>query len=207
MKAFFFSAMLAGILTLPISVPAAEDGKENVKKDQPLPLKPSRNVDFKTAEGTWLSLDISPDGKTIVFDLVGDLYSVPIAGGEARKLTSGMAFNSQPRFSPDGKRITFLSDRGGSENVWIADADGSNPKQLSQDEQSEFASPVWTPDGYYVIASRFTQFPIGAAELWMYHVKGGAGVQVTKSHTKADSTPRKWLNAVGPSLSKDGQRH
>jgi Tol biopolymer transport system component len=205
MKAFFYSAILAGILALPAPSAAAEDAKEDVKKDQALPLKPSRNVDFKTTEGTWLSLDISPDGKTIVFDLVGDLYSIPSSGGEARKLTSGMAYNTQPRFSPDGKKLTFLSDRGGSENVWIADADGSNPKQLSQDEQSEFASPAWTPDGYYVMASRISQFPIGAAELWMYHVKGGAGVQVTKSHTKADSSPRKWTNALGASLSKDGR--
>jgi len=205
MKAFLFSAILAGILAIPVPAPAAEDAKDDAKKDQPLPLKPSRNIEFKTSEGTWLSLDVSPDGKTILFELVGDLYTMPISGGEARKLTSGMGFNSQPRFSPDGKKIAFLSDRGGAENVWIADADGSNPKQLSQDEQSEFASPVWTPDGYYVIVSRFTQFPIGAAELWMYHVKGGAGVQVTKSHTKADTTPRKWLNALGPSLSIDGR--
>jgi Tol biopolymer transport system component len=205
MKAPFLSAILTGILALPVAASAAEDAKDTAKKDQPLPLKPSRNLDFKTSEGTWLSLDVSPDGKTIVFDLVGDLYSVPITGGAARKLTSGMAFNSQPRFSPDGKKITFLSDRGGSENVWIADADGGNPKQLSQDEESEFASPTWTSDGYYVIASRFTQFPIGAAELWMYHIKGGAGVQVTKSHLKNDTSPRKWTNALGPSLSKDGR--
>jgi len=209
MKALFLSAILAGILALPIPALAAEeareDAKKDAKKDQPLPLKPSRNVEFKTSEGTWLSLDISPDGKTIVFDLVGDLYSMPASGGEARKLTSGMAYNTQPRFSPDGKKITFLSDRGGSENVWIADADGSNPKQLSQDEQSEFVSPVFTPDGYYVIASRVPQFPVGAAELWMYHVKGGAGVQVTKSHLKPDTSPRKWTNALGASLSKDGR--
>jgi Tol biopolymer transport system component len=202
MKAIFFPAILATILAIPAPSRAADDKD---KKDQALPLKPSRNVEFKTSEGTWLSLDVSPDGKTLIFELVGDLYSMPISGGEARKFTSGMGFNSQPRFSPDGKKITFLSDRGGSENIWIADADGSNPKQLSQDEQSEFASPTWTPDGYYVIASRFTQFPIGAAELWMYHIKGGAGVQVTKSHTKADSSPRRWLNALGPSLSKDGR--
>jgi Tol biopolymer transport system component len=204
MKALFCSALLAGILAA-IAAPAAEDAKEAPKKDQPLPLKASRNVDFKTSEGTWLSLDISPDGKTIVFDLVGNLYSLSISGGEARKLTSGLAYNTQPRFSPDGKKITFVSDRGGSENVWIADADGSNPKQLSQDEQSEFASPVFTPDGYYVIATRSTQFPIGAGELWMYHVKGGAGVQVTKSHTKPDTSPRRWTNALGASLSKDGR--
>jgi Tol biopolymer transport system component len=178
---------------------------EEAKKEQPLPLKPARNVEFTTNQGTWLSLDVSPDGKSILFELVGDLYTIPFAGGEAHRLTSGMAFNSQPRYSPDGKKIAFLSDRGGSENVWIADADGSNPKQLSQDEQSEFASPVWTPDGNYVMASRFTQFPIGAPELWMYHVKGGAGVQVTKSRAKPDARPSQWINAMGASLSKDGR--
>ena len=192
---------LAAILAVPGITRAAEEAK----KDQPLPLKPARNVEFTTDQGTWLSLDVSPDGKTILFELVGDLYTIPFSGGEARKLTSGMGFNSQPRYSPDGKKIAFISDRGGAENVWIADADGSNPKQLSQDQQSEFASPVWTPDGNYVIASRFTQFPIGASELWMYHVKGGAGVQVTKSKDRPDTSPRRWANALGASPSKDGR--
>jgi Tol biopolymer transport system component len=175
------------------------------KKEPPLPLKTARNVEFTTDQGTWLSLDVSPDGKTILFELVGDLYTIPIAGGEAHKITSGIAFNSQARYSPDGKKIAFISDRGGAENVWIADADGSNAKQLSQDEQSEFASPAWTSDGNYVIAARFTQFPIGADELWMYHVKGGAGVQITKSHTKPDTRPRQWINTIGASPSKDGR--
>jgi len=177
----------------------------DARKDQPLPLKPSRKVEFNTDQGTWLSVDVSPDGKTILFELIGDLYTVPFGGGEAHKLTSGMAFNSQPRYSPVGRKIAFISDRGGSENVWIADVDGSNPKQLSQDEQSEFASPAWTPDGNYVIAARFTQFPIGASELWMYHIKGGAGVQITRSHTKADTSPRRWVNTMGASPSKDGR--
>ena len=178
---------------------------EDAKKDSPLPLKPERNVQFTANQGTWLSLDVSPDGKTIIFDVVGDLYTIPFSGGEGRKLTSGMGFNSQPRFSPDGRKITFISDRGGAENVWIADADGSNAVQLSQDEQSEFASPVWTPDGNYVIASRSTQFPFGAEELWMYHIKGGAGIQVTKSKAKPDTPPRLWVNSLGASPSKDGR--
>jgi Tol biopolymer transport system component len=175
------------------------------KKEEPLPLVPTRKIEFTTNEGTWLSLDVSPDGQNLIFDLIGDLYTVPIAGGEAKKLTSGMAFNGQPTYSPDGKKIAFTSDRGGSENVWIADVDGANPKQLSHDDQSEFASPAWTPDGNYVIASRTTQFPIGAAELWMYHIKGGGGVQVTKSHTKPDAKPRQWTNALGASPSRDGR--
>ena len=183
----------------------SQSPEDKSKKEEPLPLKPARKVEFNTDQGTWLSLDISPDGQTIVFDLVGDLYTVPIAGGEAKKLTSGMAFNGQPHYSPDGKKLAFISDRGGAENVWIADADGTNPKQLSQDEQSEFASPTWTSDGNYVIAARETQFPIGAFELWMYHIRGGGGVQITKSHTKPDSKPREWLNTVGASPSTDGR--
>src|SRR5215469_11630417 len=208
MKSILTSLLLAALLVSPTF--AADDAKDakdtkDAKKESPLPLKPGRNVEFSTDQGTWLSLDVSPDGKTLILELVGDLYTLPVSGGEARKMTSGMGFNSQPRFSPDGKKITFISDRSGSENVWIADADGSNAKQLSQDEQAEFCSPIWTPDGNYVIASRFTQFPIGAAELWMYHVKGGAGVQVTKSKAKPDISVRRWVNALGASASKDGR--
>ena len=110
-----------------------------------LPLKPARKVEFTTDRGTWLSLDVSPDGKTILFELVGDLYTIPFTGGEAHKLTSGMAFNSQPRYSPDGKEIAFISDRRGAENVWIADADSSNPKQLSHDEEANSRDPSGPP--------------------------------------------------------------
>ena len=183
---------------------ATEAGAKD-KKEEPLPLKPARKIEFTTEAGTWLSLDVSPDGKTIIFDLVGDLYTVPITGGEAKKITSGMAFNNQPSYSPDGKKIAYISDAGGAENVWISDPDGKNPKQLSQEEQSEFTSPVWTPDGNYVIAGRTSQFPIGASELWMYHVRGGAGVQVTKSHPRPDTPIRKWVNSLGASPSRDGR--
>src|ERR1700687_1314444 len=73
-----------------------------------LPLKPERTLSFSTTEGTWLSLDVSPDGKRIVFDLLGHLYVLPIEGGEAKQITRGMGFDSQPRYSPDGSMIVFV---------------------------------------------------------------------------------------------------
>src|SRR6266436_1177082 len=97
-----------------------KEEKKDEKKDEKkgLSLKPDRKIEFTTDEGTWISLDVSPDGKTIVFELLGDLYTLPIEGGQAKLVSGGMAFDSQPKFSPDGKWIAFLSDREGSDNIW-----------------------------------------------------------------------------------------
>src|SRR5882672_9820717 len=148
-----------------------KDEKKEEKKDEKkgLPLKSDRKISFTTDEGTWLSLDVSPDAKTIVFELVGDIYTLPIEGGKAKLIDGGMAFDSQPKFSPDGQWIAFLSDREGSENVWIMHADGSGVKQVSKDPNSEFASPSWDPSGKYVYVCK-TRFGIGPREIWMYHV-------------------------------------
>ena len=128
-----------------------------------LPLKPTRTLNFTTDEGTWISTDVSPDGQTLIFDLLGDLYVIPIEGGEAKALTRGMAFDTQPRFSPDGRHIVFVSDRDGSENVWIMKADGSGAKQLTFGKDTVFISPEWTPDGNDIIAA--TQRGLGRK--WM----------------------------------------
>ena len=180
------------------AAPTAEEKKEG------LPLEPERKIEFVTSEATWLSLDVSPDGTSIVFELVGDLYSLPIAGGQATAITTGMAFDSQPRFSPDGKSIVFLSDRDGSENVWVANADGTNSRKLSRDQSTDFASPTWSADGTYIIVSRQ---PGGANtyELWMYHTRGGGGVQITKAKPKPDTPGNRRLNAMGPAASPDGR--
>ncbi len=137
---------------------------------------------LSTDEGTWMNLDVSPDGKTIVFDLLGDIYSMPISGGSATQLRGGLAFEVQPRFSPDGKKISFTSDAGGGDNIWIMNADGSAARQVTKESFRLLNNAVWTPDGNYLVARKhFTsQRSLGAGEMWMYHIDGGTGVQLTK---------------------------
>jgi len=181
-----------------------DEKKDEKKEEKKLSLKSARKIEFTTDEGTWISLDVSPDGKTIAFELLGDIYTMPIEGGEAKLIDGGMAFDSQPKFSPDGKWIAFLSDRDGNENVWIMHVDGSDPKQLSKDPTAEFASPSWSPDGNYVFVSK-AGFGINTFEIWMYHVQGGSGVQVTKAKP-APNTPRDQRhNAIGVVASADGK--
>src|SRR3984957_11467366 len=90
------------------------------------PLTPSKKVTIYTDEGTWMDLDVSPDGKNIVFDLLGDIYTMPITGGKATLLAGGKAWEVQPRYSPDGKLISYTSDREGGDNIWVMNADGTN---------------------------------------------------------------------------------
>lgn len=150
------------------------------------PPGPARDVAIDVSEGTWMSVDVSPDGQTIAFDLLGDLYTVPIAGGEANALTRGVAWDEQPRFSPDGRFIAFTSDRGGGDNLWIVGRDGSNPRAVTKETYRLLNSPAWTPDGQYLAARKhFTSTrSAGAGEIWLYHRSGGDGVPMTKRRTE-----------------------
>jgi WD40 repeat protein len=121
-----------------------------------------RLLDFTVTEGTWMSLDVSPDGREIVFDLLGHLYLLPIAGGWAKQITHGSALHRQPRFSPDGRFLTYVSDEGGGPNIWIANSDGRDAYQLSALSGYPYGavtSPTWSPDGGVVVAAQM----IGAA--------------------------------------------
>ena len=120
-------------------------------------LGPAAKLAFDTSEGTWMNVDVSPDGKRIVFDLLGDIYTMPIDGtgaAPATRLTSGPAFDMQPRFSPDGRRIAICSDRDGLWNIWTIDAEGRDARQVSREKRWFVNSPTWSPDGEYVYARR-----------------------------------------------------
>src|SRR5678816_4738570 len=151
------AALSAAMLCSTISLEAQRGGRgadSTGGRGAGLPLAPSKPLKFTTTEGTWLSLDVSPDGRTVVFELLGDIYTIPIDGGKATRLTSGQPFDAQPHYSPDGKSIAFVSDRSQSDNLWIMNADGSSPRALTRENDQRFQSPAFTPDGKYVVASK-----------------------------------------------------
>lgn len=165
------SLALAVVLAQPLAAQPS-------RRDQPgLPLTPARTLELTTSRGTWMSVDVSPDGRTLVFDILGDLYTLPIEGGRATRITSGMAYDAQPRFSPDGKWIAFVSDRTGDENVWLVTPDGRDSVPITRGSDHDYMSPEWTPDGEYLVVTRTGST---GAKLWLFHRDGGAGVQLVR---------------------------
>ena len=157
-----------------------------------LPLKPQRKINFSTTEGTWTSVDISPDGLTIVFDMMGDIFTVPAAGGTATPVVKGIAFESHPRFSPDGTRLLFVSDRSGADNLWYIDYEKKDTIQLTKEKNNDIADAAWTPDGDYIIYSKGRRIQ----QLHMLHKDGGAGVQLISDAN---------VKTIDPAVSHDGR--
>ena len=188
----------------PANIPATpqpDAEKKDAKWDVSARHAPGRDVPIDTRSGTWMSLDVSPDGSEIAFDLLGDIYTIPIGGGEARPLATGHAWEMQPRYSPSGNEIAFTSDRGGGDNVWTMDRSGRNLRQITKEDFRLLNQADWTPDGNYIVARKhFTSArSLGAGEMWLYHrAGGGAGVQMTKARTKQKDTNE-------PAFSPDGR--
>ncbi|MET4594409.1 MULTISPECIES: amidohydrolase family protein [unclassified Sphingomonas] len=142
----------------------------------------TREVRMQVDEGSWMNVDVSPDGRLIAFDLLGDIYTMPIAGGTPTRIAEGLAFEHQPRFSPDGRRIAFTSDRGGGDNIWVMNVDGGDKRQVTKEDFRLLNQPSWSPDGRFIAAKKHftTGRSLGTGEIWLYHVSGGGGVQLVK---------------------------
>ncbi len=191
---------LTAILLL---VPTAQliAAEEDAWDVEAIPGEP-REVTIDTRTGSWMSLDVSPDGKTIAFDLLGDIYVLPAVGGEATAVHSGLSWSMQPRFSPDGSEIAFTSDAGGGDNIWIMKADGSSPRQLTNEDFRMLNNPYWSPNGNYIAARKHftTTRSLGTGEIWIYHRNGGGGVAVVERPNEAH---QKELGE--PAFSPDGR--
>lgn len=177
-------SLVSVLATLLISGAAlAQDKSEEVKWDVNAPTGATiKQVPINVDEGSWIDVDVSPDGRSLTFALLGDIYTMPIAGGSPARIAEGLAWEVQPRFSPDGSRIAFTSDRGGGDNIWIMNRDGSDKRQVTKEEFRLLNQPSWSPDGRYVVAKKHftTGRSLGTGEIWIYHVSGGGGVQLVK---------------------------
>lgn len=147
---------------------------QSEKEDKGLPLEASREITINTNEGTWMAVDVHPSGQKIIFDLLGDLYELPIEGGKATRITQGLAFDSQPKYAPDGNSILFLSDRSGGNNVWIIDRKEKDTLQITKGNTAKMQSADWSPDGDYIVVSQGTR----NFKLHLYHKEGGGGSQL-----------------------------
>ncbi len=182
------------------SLPSDTTSKKPEKWDISTPHGPFKTIEFDTEEGTWISVDVSPDGNNLIFDLLGDIYTMPISGGNAKLLSGGNAYETQPRFNPKGNKISYISDKDGVENIWIMNSDGTNQLQLTKEKERQLNNAVWTPDGNYLVARKHYRNTrsIGAGEMWLYHINGGDGSQITKR--------RNWEQDAGePCISPDGK--
>lgn len=163
-----------------------------------LPLQGhTKPASFTVQEGTWMSLDVTPDGQQIVFDLLGDLYTMPIAGGDAVALTHGVPFDSQPQVSPDGQWLAFVSDRDGDDNLWVMSRTDGSLRQLSKHPQGIAIAPSWTADSRQVLVAEATAHRSEEARFRLYSLSGAV----------ADVTDRegKPVTGSGGVMSRDGR--
>ncbi len=193
----------AGLALVMMVAGAQEESGDDKGWDVTNPPGPWKTIQIDTDETTWSDVDVSPDGKTIVFDSLGDIFTVGIDGGDAKPILTGIEWTMQPKFSPDGSQIAFISDAGGGDNVWVANADGSNARALTEEKGNLFHNPAWSPDGNWVAARKgfISTRSIPSGAIWMVRVDGGSGLEVVERPHGEQSQK----NIAEPAYSPDGK--
>jgi len=143
-------------------------------------------------EGTNMATDLSPDGSTIVTDLVGRIWMMPASGGTATAITDPFGDARQPQWSPDGERVVFQAYWAGDYDVWVVNRDGSGLDQLTAGPFDD-REPSWSPDGSRVV---FSSDRGGSYDIWEVAVGSGEVRQLTTDPG----------NEYTPAVSPDGMR-
>jgi len=146
-----------------------------------------------------MSVDVSPDGKSLVFDLLGSIYQIPSTGGDAKLIHGGPATQRTPSFSPDGRKLLYISDASGAENAWMSNPDGSDAQQITHETANLLMAIAWAGDGESVVGeyiegrypARFT------SDLRLFDLLGGVRTIVPTPPNKRD--------VAEPALSRDGR--
>ncbi|RBP52931.1 amidohydrolase family protein [Arenicella xantha] len=162
--------------------------------------QPYTDAAFRLEEGTWMSVDVHPDGDLLVFDLLGDIYTLPTTGGLATLVHGGSAMVRMPRFSPDGNLLLYVSDESGGDNAWVSRLDGSQARQVTRETKDVLTNVVWSPEGQYIAATKLSSAysDLFTSELRGYHLGGGAGWPIVES-------PSAFQNITEAQFSPDGR--